>query len=81
MKTPPLGFTLVELLISLTILALLIGAGLPGLQGFVANNKADNQYRQLFTLTSKTALITGNMSCLFLSIRTITKYSTKTIYC
>jgi len=50
MKQRPLGFTLLDLLTGLAILSILIGAAIPGLNTFVANNKANAAYQQLFTL-------------------------------
>lgn len=44
------GFTLIELIVALTIVAIIVGAGIPSLSILLANSKADNGYRQLFTL-------------------------------
>lgn len=50
MKTPHLGYTLFELIISLAITSILIVTGIPSLNVILANNKADNAYYQLFSL-------------------------------
>ena len=44
------GFTLVNLLTTLAIVAILVSAGTPSLLSFLANNQANNTYRKLFGL-------------------------------
>ena len=45
-----LGFTLLELIITLSITAILISAGIPGLSQLINNYKIDNKYQRLMTL-------------------------------
>lgn len=50
------GFTLINLLISLTITSILAFKGVPSLQKLINNSQATNQYNQLFTLIQFTRI-------------------------
>lgn len=56
MKRISLGFTLLKLLTTLTIVSTLVSASLPGLSNLTANSRADTVYRQLFTLIQFTRI-------------------------
>ncbi|MFT6387578.1 MAG: type IV fimbrial biogenesis protein FimT [Cellvibrionaceae bacterium] len=56
------GFTLINLLITLTISGILATAGLPSLQILLNNQQANNTYQQLFTLVQFTRIQSVNYS-------------------
>lgn len=62
MKRTVFGFTLINLLVTLAISAILATAGIPSLQTLLNNQRANNNYQQLFTLIQFTRIQSVNYS-------------------
>ncbi|MGH1485087.1 MAG: GspH/FimT family pseudopilin [Cellvibrionaceae bacterium] len=73
MKRITLGFTLLNLLITLSIVGILLSTGIPGLSTLLANSQANNAYQRLFTLIQFTRIQAVNYQSQVIICPTVNK--------